>query len=283
LVHMGARWYNSRIGRWISPDTIVPAPANPQSLNRFAYVYNNSINLFDPGGYDPLNPSWTEEFERNHHREPDWYDRLIRLFSIAFPEEWNWSKFYDADGRLKGHEVLRDIMFNPGATRNWASMPDVLARLAGWYESNEKGAFVRDVATLFAGIPDRFDEPANTIVSDTSLPNRMNDWAYLRREGLPESLTGRVDRDANVHHWAWAFLLGYQYGYAGLAMNTAREIHGAGMNPLRAYSNREIRADIYLGNRAALMGVDVRVFGASPVQIRRFWSINILHLGHPWQ
>jgi RHS repeat-associated protein len=41
LVQMGARWYDSRIGRWISPDTIVPDPANPQSINRYAYVYNN--------------------------------------------------------------------------------------------------------------------------------------------------------------------------------------------------------------------------------------------------
>jgi RHS repeat-associated protein len=56
LVEMGARWYDSRIGHWTSPDTIIPDPANPQSLNRFSYVLNNPLRLVDPTGhwyYDP--------------------------------------------------------------------------------------------------------------------------------------------------------------------------------------------------------------------------------------
>ena len=39
----GLYWYQSRaydpaIGRFVSPDTIVPDPSNPQSLNRYGYV-----------------------------------------------------------------------------------------------------------------------------------------------------------------------------------------------------------------------------------------------------
>ena len=50
LHQMGVRWYDNRIGRWISPDTIVPDFANPQSLNRYAYVYNNVVRFRDPTG-----------------------------------------------------------------------------------------------------------------------------------------------------------------------------------------------------------------------------------------
>ena len=50
---MGARWYDSELGRWISPDSIVPDPANPQSLNRFAYVYNNPLGYVDFSGHIP--------------------------------------------------------------------------------------------------------------------------------------------------------------------------------------------------------------------------------------
>jgi hypothetical protein len=48
---MGARWYNPQTGRWISADTIVPDFANPQSLNRYAYVYNNPLRYTDPTGH----------------------------------------------------------------------------------------------------------------------------------------------------------------------------------------------------------------------------------------
>ena len=51
LIQMGARWYDPQIGRWISPDTIVPDPAKPQDLNRFAYVRNNPVTHNDPSGH----------------------------------------------------------------------------------------------------------------------------------------------------------------------------------------------------------------------------------------
>jgi RHS repeat-associated protein len=51
LYQMGARWYDSELGRWISPDTIIPDPANPQSFNRLSYVRNNPLKLVDPSGF----------------------------------------------------------------------------------------------------------------------------------------------------------------------------------------------------------------------------------------
>ena len=51
LIQMGARWYDGRIGRWVSADTIVPSPANPQSLKRFAYVGNRPVAYTDPSGH----------------------------------------------------------------------------------------------------------------------------------------------------------------------------------------------------------------------------------------
>jgi len=54
LAHMGARWYDPQIGRWMSADTIVPEPANPQSLNRYSYVLGNPLRFSDPGGHTPI-------------------------------------------------------------------------------------------------------------------------------------------------------------------------------------------------------------------------------------
>ena len=41
----------SGITRLISADTIVPDPKNPQTLNRYAYAYNNPVNYTDPSGH----------------------------------------------------------------------------------------------------------------------------------------------------------------------------------------------------------------------------------------
>jgi RHS repeat-associated protein len=52
LYYYGARYYDPEIGRFISPDTIVPNPANPQTLNRYSYCLNNPLRYIDPTGHD---------------------------------------------------------------------------------------------------------------------------------------------------------------------------------------------------------------------------------------
>ncbi len=50
LYYYGARYYNPVLGRFISPDTIVPDFRNPQALNRYSYVLNNPLYYNDPTG-----------------------------------------------------------------------------------------------------------------------------------------------------------------------------------------------------------------------------------------
>jgi RHS repeat-associated protein len=51
LYHMGARWYNAAVGLWLSADTVVPDPTNPQDLNRYSYVNNRPLTFADPTGH----------------------------------------------------------------------------------------------------------------------------------------------------------------------------------------------------------------------------------------
>jgi RHS repeat-associated protein len=51
LYFYGARYYDPEIGRFITADTIVQAPYDPQSLNRYAYCRNNPLNYVDPSGH----------------------------------------------------------------------------------------------------------------------------------------------------------------------------------------------------------------------------------------
>lgn len=52
LYFYNARYYNPAIGRFISADTIVPDPADPQAFNRYSYVLNNPLKYIDPTGHD---------------------------------------------------------------------------------------------------------------------------------------------------------------------------------------------------------------------------------------
>ena len=54
LVDYNSRWYSADLGRFISPDSIVPDLNNPQALNRYSYVFNRPVILNDPTGHCPV-------------------------------------------------------------------------------------------------------------------------------------------------------------------------------------------------------------------------------------
>ncbi len=51
LYYYGARYYDPSLGRFLTPDTIVQSPGNPQTFNRYSYANNNPVNNIDPDGH----------------------------------------------------------------------------------------------------------------------------------------------------------------------------------------------------------------------------------------
>ena len=51
IYHYGARFYSQKLGRFLSPDTIVPGYTNPQAWNRYSYVLGNPLKYTDPTGH----------------------------------------------------------------------------------------------------------------------------------------------------------------------------------------------------------------------------------------
>jgi RHS repeat-associated protein len=54
IYHYQARFYSPKLGRFLSPDSLVPSYANPQHLNHFGYVTNNPLRYTDPSGNVPI-------------------------------------------------------------------------------------------------------------------------------------------------------------------------------------------------------------------------------------
>jgi RHS repeat-associated protein len=50
LTYAKARYYNARLGRFLSVDPVGGSVGSPQSWNRYAYVRNNPLNFIDPDG-----------------------------------------------------------------------------------------------------------------------------------------------------------------------------------------------------------------------------------------
>ncbi len=51
LIYMNARYYDATLGRFLSADTIVQDPFDPQFLNRYTYCRNNPVMYTDPSGH----------------------------------------------------------------------------------------------------------------------------------------------------------------------------------------------------------------------------------------
>lgn len=59
VVNLNARLYDASIGKFLSPDSIVPEPFDGQSYNRYAYVNNRPLSLVDPSGNETVTVTGT--------------------------------------------------------------------------------------------------------------------------------------------------------------------------------------------------------------------------------
>ncbi|MEI2698751.1 MAG: RHS repeat-associated core domain-containing protein [Microthrixaceae bacterium] len=55
LIYMNARYYVPNTNRFLTPDSIIPKPTDPQSYNRYSYARNNPVNRTDPTGHIDVN------------------------------------------------------------------------------------------------------------------------------------------------------------------------------------------------------------------------------------
>ncbi len=51
LLDYNARYYSAVLGRFVSPDTIVPDPLSSGGFNRYRYTRNNPLRYIDPSGH----------------------------------------------------------------------------------------------------------------------------------------------------------------------------------------------------------------------------------------
>jgi len=93
--YFGARYYDSRIGRWLSSDPLTDLSS---SISPYAYCFNNPLNYTDPDGkwpWDEPNYIWDDELGRWRLRSID------EILAITGREKLNkYSAEYNGDNSL---------------------------------------------------------------------------------------------------------------------------------------------------------------------------------------
>ena len=255
----GLYWYASRaydpaIGRFVSPDPIVPEPGNPQALNRYSYVYNNPLRYTDPSGHDPLDEVWENEWRKNHPgQELTDHHRRLRLISLLIKGSekdgsWNdsdWATFHDIHKR----KVSAIDPSNETGVERFARYTE---KLASFYSPGETENFVRAFGNLFADIPlsGRWDEA----LRNAGTPYRKAKYLNIEPTGLKTEYLGHPG-ETQTHHYAAFVVTGYYMGAERAKfLNWFRE-HVGWVQNLGSYDP----GDIDLGYLASNHGWALRV------------------------
>ena len=237
LYFYNARYYDPALGRFISADTIVPEPGDPQSLNRYSYVGNNPLRFVDPSGFDPIDAVWEQAFYAAHGRAPTDQDRRDRFFSILFAGSGANGSWTDEDWTR--YHANRKGLWNGRDT--WQGAPAAgldrfvthLQQLASYYTPGEEGLYAQAIGFIWGGVPLGHAIPAAWQMAT----NPGAAWAQYEPlfEGTANWRESLVDDPNPSHHYAGLFYLGYFFGpAAGYASNWLRD------GPLSGLSNPDL-------------------------------------------
>ena len=179
LYFYNARYYDPALGRFIQADTIVPSPANPQSLNRYAYTLNNPLRYTDPSGHwgadvhYKLTSEWVGQVLQAAG-SPNGLGGQIAWANLAVDIEAIQASVGDLVGgkdRVKGEWQVQQP--NPalgGAVteqyHHYSGKPDVEARLVAAIEAKDPETFGRALHSYQ-------DYYAHTLSGFTALPGDM--------------------------------------------------------------------------------------------------------------
>ena len=150
LMDYNAREYSPLLGRFLSADTIVPNPTNPNSLNRYSYVENSPIQYNDPSGFcrhdSQGNFVYAEDCTLEEYQSLSWNERItwVQMFQKKNNVDW----FDNVVGIL---EYFRDdsVLGKSG----WASLSDagVLLAIQDGYRTYKGGSGIGSARGFTSG------------------------------------------------------------------------------------------------------------------------------------
>ncbi|GEM_PF-2377795 len=230
LYYYGARYYDPAIGRFISPDSIVQSLGNPQSLNRYSYVFNNPLKYTDPTGL-------IVEFENE--------DEILAMLQALADAGMDYAPGSDVDKMVQDWAELRlawdELASVAPELTGYLEREDVPLTVikwdADWFEKNGPGA-------AGATLPGE-----GTILLNPTVLHRMDareTVMTLGHEGFHKAVELIYGNGGTLQEEAIAFGLGFSIGKQ-LGYTNPRRL-GEGLVPEENYRRFEGRVGKVAGD-----------------------------------
>jgi RHS repeat-associated protein len=176
LYNYNARLYDPIMSRFITPDTIVPDPYNPQSLNRYSYCLNNPLKYTDPSGHFW---GWAEEF----------WNSLKGLLGST------WQEITDAFSKIGNWLSFGNV--NPNANSSNGQNINGIS-YEEYIRQQQLGAGYVTVAPSGYDFSGKKDDVANKALDEMFSPTKNADHEYL--SWLYENPDGTISYTVPILH-----------------------------------------------------------------------------------
>jgi len=222
-----ARYYSSRLGRFMSPDPRGGDSSNPETLNRYTYVVNDPVNMTDPLGLKCAKglPCPTQPFDPSYS-----FDGSFEGVGwIGQPYGQEWALFGCYSGPQGDGSVCIWTIGNFPYTMNGGSgggadvarLGDCTGSIFGVglvsftpSQSDQNGSFTGDKAGVYTGLdtPDVPGPMQFTVVNDTSMNQSAVTASYYiarRTYGQPDPAVHSIAGFTNEHDFTYGPFLNY--------------------------------------------------------------------------
>jgi RHS repeat-associated protein len=208
LMDYGARFYSPLLGRFISADSIVPRPGDPQSLNRYTYVRNSPLTRVDPTGHVDLGC-----------KDGD---------NSCWINQWTWNNRWYQAQQTKRQNILEfglSLKDNKGLTslEMFASLTDYASAL---YDVDDTYNFMLDLSYIILGWSrsQRMFEVTDNLGKDWLRQNAFPDWSGWSAQYNDYDAKTGPHNNQMFHFWFYAAVAYFDGPVVALLGNIYHEI-----------------------------------------------------------